>query len=91
MHIIKIHVIGMHCNSCKLLLEKSLMTVEHIKTVEANVQKNIVTIGYDTHPTIDDVKNIIRDCGYKVSEKPISRSWFSKDSNDYKIVFGSAL
>jgi len=35
----KINVKGMHCNSCKLLLEKSLSNIEKIKSVEANFTK----------------------------------------------------
>jgi copper chaperone CopZ len=39
-----LHVTGMHCNACKLLLEKSLSKVPAIKKVEAHVSKGIVTL-----------------------------------------------
>ena len=40
----KINVKGMHCNSCKLLLEKSISNIDKVKSVDASVQKATVSI-----------------------------------------------
>ena len=87
----KINVKGMHCNSCKLLLEKSLSTIDKIKSVEANVAKWTIQIWYEQDPNFDNIEDIIQECGYEVSDERIQRPWFSKNSKDYKIVLISLL
>ena len=81
----------MHCNSCKLLLEKSISTINWVKTVQANVSKGTVNIGYENNPNFDDIKNIIHECGYKVSEEEIKRTRLSKNIKDYKIMLVSLI
>jgi len=87
----KINVKGMHCNSCKLLLEKSLSQIDKIKSVEANVQKWTIQIWYEQDPNFDDIKNIVHECGYEISDKEINRPWLSKNLQDYKIVLISLV
>ena len=87
----KINVKGMHCNSCKLLLEKSLSTIDNIKSVEANVAKWTIQIWYKQDTNFDNIENIIQECWYEVSDERIQRPWFSKNSKDYKILLISLL
>ena len=86
-----LHVKGMHCNSCKLLVEKSLGNIDHIQKVQANVQQGTVTIDYEKTPNFDDITNTIKDCGYEISQEKIYRPWLSKNINDYKIMIISLL
>ena len=81
----------MHCNSCKLLLEKSISQIDKVKNVNANVQKWIVQIGYEQNPNIDDIKRIVHDCWYEVIQENVHRPWLSKNINDYKIMLLSLL
>ncbi len=87
----KINVKGMHCNSCKLLLEKSLSNIEKIKSVEANFTKWTIQIWYEQDPDFDDIKNIVQECWYEVTDEKVKRSWLSKNIKDYKILLMSLL
>lgn len=85
------NVEGMHCNSCKLLLEKSLKKVKNVKKVKANVQQGTVTIEFDiTPPDQQDIETIVEECWYKVTTKKWKTPWLSKDPKNYKI-FGISL
>ena len=79
-----LHVQGMHCNACKLLLEKSLSSLEGVDSVQANVSKGTVTLGYETTPNFDAINQTIKDCGYEISEAKIVRPWLSKNIDDTK-------
>jgi len=87
----KINVEGMHCNACKLLLEKSISTIKWVQSVQANVSKWTVNIGYENNPNFDDIKDIIHKCGYKISEEKIIRPRLSKNIKDYKIILVSLI
>ena len=91
MKIIKLNVKGMHCNSCKLLLEKSISQIDNIKNIHANVQKWTLEIWYEENPNIDDIKKIVNDCWYEVIQEDIYRPWLSKNINDYKVMLLSLL
>ncbi|MEI7563044.1 MAG: heavy-metal-associated domain-containing protein [bacterium] len=86
-----LHVQGMHCNACKLLLEKSLSSLEGVDSVQANVSKGTVTLGYETTPNFDAINQTIKDCGYEISEAKIVRPWLSKNIDDYKVMILSLL
>ncbi len=87
----KINVEWMHCNACKLLLEKSISSIKDVKTIQANVSKWTVIIGYESNPNFDDIKSIIQECGYKISKEEIKRSWLSKNIKDYKVMLISLI
>lgn len=87
----EINIKGMHCNSCKLLLEKSLSTIEEVKFVKANVSKWTIQIWYEQNPNFDDIKNIVQECGYEVTEEEIKHPRLSRKIKDYKIPLISLL
>lgn len=86
-----LHVQGMHCNACKLLLEKSLSTIGGIHAVHANVTQGTVTLDYDQDPNFDAINQTIKDCGYQLSETKIARPRLSKNIYDYKVMIVSLL
>lgn len=81
----------MHCNSCKLLLEQSISSIEKVKSVAASVQKWTLTIWYEHNPDFDEIKKTIHECWYQVTEQEISHPWLSKNINDYKILLLSLI
>jgi sulfite exporter TauE/SafE/copper chaperone CopZ len=81
----------MHCNSCKLLLERSISTIDKVRNVDANVQKWTVTIWYEQIPNLDEIKETIHECGYEISEEEVTHPWLSTDINDYKILLFSLV
>ena len=86
-----INVKGMHCNSCKLLLEKSLTPLQNVESVQANISKWTVVIDHQWSLNTDKIHKIIEDCGYQVSKSKVSLPWLSSDINDYKIAIASLL
>ena len=81
----------MHCNSCKLLLEKSLTPLQNIASVHANVANGTVVIDHKWSLNTDEINGIIEECGYQVSKSKVSVPWLSSDINDYKITVVSLL
>lgn len=64
---------GMHCASCELLIEKEILKISGVKSVEASIKNNEVLIEYqDQKPTITYLDKIFRQKGYQFSEKPFS-------------------
>ena len=59
-----IKVEGMMCKMCKAHVEKACLSIEGVKTAEASLEDNNVTITFD-NCNIDDVKKAINDAGYK--------------------------
>ena len=53
------YIKGMHCASCEVLIEKKLLELENIKSVEASTAKGEVLIEYeDKRPTLERLNEI---------------------------------
>jgi len=85
------YIEGMHCASCEILIEKKLLEIENIKSVEASTAKGEVLIEYDNEkPTPHKLNEIFKKEGYVFSNQPI------KSVNDFKpkeifITLGAGL
>ncbi len=92
MKTIILHVAGMHCNSCKILLESAIGWLENVAHIDANVKKGTAIISYKQHaPNKDDIIRVIEESGYKVSDKNIYHPWLSTNIKDYKIILLSLI
>lgn len=81
------YVKGMHCASCEILIEKKLLEIKNIKTVEASVQKGTVLIEYDgERPSIAELNKIFEKEGYKFSDSAIKAEVVSPKSSNFKII-----
>lgn len=59
------YVEGMHCASCELTTEKSLIKRKEIKKVEASVSKGQVEIEYEgKYPQVEELNKLFKDDGY---------------------------
>ena len=58
----------LHCGACKAKIEKTMKTLNGIKSTKADVESKIVTIKYDTDKLSDKkIIQTISDLGYKAS------------------------
>ncbi|MFH1759242.1 MAG: sulfite exporter TauE/SafE family protein, partial [Patescibacteria group bacterium] len=65
------YVRGMHCASCEVLIEKKLLELGNIKSVEASIAKNEALIEYDgERPTFERLNEIFKREGYAFSDRP---------------------
>lgn len=62
---------GMHCASCEILIEKKLLELGNIKSVEASTAKDNTLIQYDGEkPTIERLNRIFKKEGYIFFDQP---------------------
>lgn len=57
---------GMMCNNCKAHVEKALLSVKGVKSVEASVENKSVTVVAKTSVSEDSLKSAVTAAGYKV-------------------------
>ena len=61
-----INVKGMHCNSCKLLIEDAVSEIKGIEKVSANFETGKVNVKYSDEKLMPKIKNAIEKEGYHV-------------------------
>ena len=99
-HIYKVE--GMHCASCEILIEKKLLDIQNIKSVDASTGKGEVVIEYEgDRPNPERLSRIFKEENYKFADlsSPKSRQSGSgtkagssvKSANPTLIAFNIAL
>ncbi|MFH1896425.1 MAG: sulfite exporter TauE/SafE family protein [bacterium] len=74
------YVKGMHCASCEILIEKKLLGIENVKSVEASTARGEVLIEYDNEkPSHHKLNEIFKKEGYVFSDQP------QETTNGFKI------
>ena len=58
---------GMMCNNCKAHVEKALLSVKGVKSVEASVENKSVSVVAKASVTEDSLKSAVTAAGYKVN------------------------
>ncbi|MCG2689753.1 sulfite exporter TauE/SafE family protein [Candidatus Parcubacteria bacterium] len=62
---------GTHCASCEIVIEKGLLELKNIKSVEAKSDKGEVLIEYEGNkPTIEELNKMFQKSGYTFFDKP---------------------
>lgn len=65
------YVGGMHCASCEVLIEKKLLALRNIKSVEVSMVKGEALIEYEgERPTLGKLNEIFKKEGYTFSDQP---------------------
>ena len=65
------YVKGMNCASCEILIEKELLEIENVKSVEASTTKGEVVVEYENkRPTPERLNEIFKKGGYVFSDLP---------------------
>ena len=63
---------GMHCASCEVLIEKKLLKLQGVQSVEASTSKNMVVVEYHTQrPTVQELNKIFQSDGYTFHNQPV--------------------
>ncbi len=95
-HIYKVG--GMHCASCEILIEKKLLDIPNIKSVNASTSKGEVIIEYESdRPNPDKLSKLFEEENYKFSDfnSPSLRSKeidsTSKKANPTLVSFNIAI
>jgi uncharacterized protein len=96
-HIYKVS--GMHCKSCEILIEKKLLDMEGVKSVNANTSKGEVVIGYNGEkPNAEKLNDIFKQDNYKFYEQQIASSQaprnddrIGKKTNGTLVAFNFAI
>lgn len=82
---------GMHCSSCEVLIEKTLLDQKGIKSVEASVSQGKVRIEYEgERPTLKNLNKIFAKENYVFFDKP-SEEKSKWDKKEFLETFGIAL
>ncbi|MBU1104688.1 sulfite exporter TauE/SafE family protein [Candidatus Parcubacteria bacterium] len=82
---------GMHCASCEVLIEKRLLALKGIKSVEAKADKGEVLLEYtEEKPSVDRLNGIFRKENYRFFDQPI-KTMGGKKENDLFVIAGAAL
>lgn len=78
-----VHVKGMHCRSCEILVEDELTKIPGVCAVEVSQKKGTAEIFYKT-VSIDEnnVVKAVQNAGYEIGRDDI-KPFFSKNPNDY--------
>ncbi|KKQ80261.1 MAG: hypothetical protein UT02_C0012G0012 [Parcubacteria group bacterium GW2011_GWC2_38_7] len=81
---------GMHCPACEILVERKLLENKNIKSVDASLGSESVTINYENEaPNIDRINHEFKEDGYTFSEKPFAEQ--KMKSRDFLGIAGIAL
>ncbi|HLC92238.1 MAG TPA: cation transporter [archaeon] len=61
-----IKVKGMHCNSCKLLIEDAVLEINGVEKVKADFETGKVVVAYSVEGIVPKIKSAIEKEGYLV-------------------------
>src|SRR3990167_6523864 len=72
----EIHISGMPCGSCELLLERKIKAVSGVIDVHVDHRKGIalITAHPDALPSSEEIENIIRKAGYGVGDEIVQEA-----------------
>lgn len=57
---------GMHCKSCKMLVEDAVSAIQGVSSAKADFEKNEVVVEFEQPATEAQVRKAIEGEGYKV-------------------------
>ncbi len=77
---------GMHCASCEILIEKKILEIKNVKSVDASVKKGEVTISYNGEkPFYYDLNTIFKKEGYVFFDEPVKKE-SKKNGKSFLII-----
>jgi len=89
----KLHIKGMHCVSCEMLLEKEFKKIPGLRYCKVNHKKGNAEIVCEENIPISKFENAVHDCGYEIVEEDGNKSHKEKKNTgiDYLKMFTIAL
>ncbi|MFC1810332.1 sulfite exporter TauE/SafE family protein [Patescibacteria group bacterium] len=90
-----IHIKGMHCTSCEIILEKELIKVDSISKCEISHRKGTLNVECEGKVPYKEIKKVVQRCGYHIVKQDEEKFEKKKKSfDDYAqiliIFFGVA-
>ena len=84
-----IHITGMHCRSCEILIEDEVLKIPGVKKCVVNHTRGTAEVYHNNGLDNQMVSQAINTAGYLVGkdEKP----WFSKNPNDYTDLLAASI
>jgi sulfite exporter TauE/SafE/copper chaperone CopZ len=61
-----VHIQGMHCRSCEILIEDGIREVRGVRAVNVSHTKGTAEISYKGHLDVNRVQSIVEDAGYSL-------------------------
>jgi uncharacterized protein len=86
-----VHIRGMHCKSCEILVEKNLKKISGVASVSVRQNTGIAEIHYphDKKPSRSAIIEAIKNAGYEIGI-PEKDPWLSSDPVHYKNLAAAA-
>ncbi|NMB70284.1 hypothetical protein GYA27_03735 [candidate division WWE3 bacterium] len=84
-----ISIKGMHCRSCEILVEESLLQIPGVTQAKVSEKKGTAEVLYSGEISDDTFENAVTSCGYTIGKD--NKSWFSKDLNVYYDLMKATL
>lgn len=85
-----VHIQGMHCRSCEILLEDGITEIHGVKAVNVSHTKGTAEITYKGHLNLDEVQSVVEAGGYKLGEGT-KAPFISNDRDEWDKLSGAAL
>lgn len=83
---------GMHCASCEVLIEKRMLAIKGVKSVEASTEKGKVLVVYQNQrPKINELNKIFARENYLFFDYPVKTTEQSAEKNSFFSIIGTAL
>ena len=78
-----VHIKGMHCRSCEILIEDELLKISGVTEVKVNEKKGNAYVCYEGDLDHQKIEEAVRNAGYELGFKE-KAPLFSKRMQDYK-------
>jgi uncharacterized protein len=86
------YVAGMHCASCELLIEKKILEIKGVKSIEASNINNQILIEFEGEPMgVNSLNQLFKQEGYTFSDKPFTKTEEKTKKDDWITVICFAL
>ncbi len=84
-----LHISGLHCVSCEILLEKELKKIPQLKQCKISHKKGIAEIECNGDFPYEEVESAINNCGYKIVSNRAKKETIVKNTLEdyYHIIF----
>lgn len=81
-----IHIKGMHCTSCEIILEKEIMKIKGISKCKISHRKGTLNVECEEKMPYEEIKKAVQQCGYHITEKG-EKKYEKKSLDDYAQIF----
>jgi len=86
------YITGMHCASCELIIEKKLLKLENVKSVDASCGKGQVTIEYiNKKPSLASLNQYFLPEKYYFSDQKDTGDKIHSPQKNFFIIIGTAI